>query len=247
MEKQTKKPFIIIIVLLSVTAAILILQPQPELVDTSVPLRNLPEELDNYTIDNILFCQNEACMSAHLGKDAVSNLCPACSGILDGMSVGEKRLLSKDSTLERRIYYKPGENKYVVSIVTSGRDRTSIHTPQTCLKGQGYNILDQYPAVLDLADRRPLKIMILNLKKELPSQTNSQYFLYAYWFVSKEYETPYHIKRILLMAFDNLFRGRSSRWAYVSVMVTTTETYDGRAELEDFIATIYTRCTIQRD
>lgn len=64
--------------------------------------------------------------------------------------------------------------------------------------------------------------------------------MYAYWFAARGHETPLHLERMLLTAWDGIAHGVHLRWAYVAV---TTErpsfTQSRKGALENFLADLY--------
>jgi hypothetical protein len=88
-----------------------------------------------------------------------------------------------------------------------------------CLVGQGNEILDSKVVEVPLEGRAPLKVMDLEILRKIRTRdgrlvTYPSY--YAYWFVGKGRETPYHIQRMIWMAVDRIYfnvsnAGHSSR------------------------------------
>ena len=65
-----------------------------------------------------------------------------------------------------------------------GTDRTSIHQPQFCLTGQGFNITETSQETLVFGEESgaELPVMLLKSEKEFEGQVYTG--LYIYWFVA---------------------------------------------------------------
>ncbi len=207
-------------------------------------LLKLPNQIDDWNGSEILYCQNPACQRVSLReRDDELNQCPACGGALSGGSLTEWSLLPPDTGIHKKQYTKPGTPPRLGSIVLSGSSRTSIHRPQICLVGEGREIVKTTVIPVDLPGRQPLFVTVLDMlnRSRLPDGRWQEYgSYYAYWFVSPHRETPYHSIRMLWMAYDQVFRGESHRWAYISVSgyreQASTRHLDEAAE---FIAALY--------
>ncbi len=146
------------------------------------------------------------------------------------VSAVEREVLPPDTSYSRRTYtalHRPGQQVFV-SIVLSGRDRSSIHRPELCVEGQGWTIQRSFahrfrwpgpggaelPATVLWVER-----VSANRKLKVPS-------LMAYWFVGSDTVVATHGQRMLRGAWDRLRHGRADRWAYVLVQ---TDAWDGEA------------------
>lgn len=126
----------------------------------------------------------------------------------------EREVLPPDTGFSRRNYLSVADRRHVVfvSVVLSGRDRTSIHRPEVCLVGQGWTIHGVgshvfnggVPATLLRTVRTEVR------GREMPA-------LVAYWFVNGERAVASHWERFLWDAWNRLRHGRADRWAYVLV------------------------------
>ena len=134
-------------------------------------------------------------------------------------SKAEREILPEDTEFSK-MNYRRGHGSWTenmhCSIVLSGRDRTSIHRPEVCLTGQGWNIDASTPGRVELANGEELAVRKLELSREI--EGTKQRALYTYWFVGSDATTADHLERILLTAKDNIFHNRNPRWAYVSVL-----------------------------
>ena len=119
-----------------------------------------------------------------------------------------------------------------LSIVLSGRDRTSIHRPEICLVGQGWTIRGsarhefRWPPP-DAG--RVLPVTLLRIEREVPGpggRPEKVPALFAYWFVGADKVVATHAGRMLHASWDRLRHLQAHRWAYVTVQ---THALDGEA------------------
>ncbi len=136
----------------------------------------------------------------------------------------ELSLLPKDTTFGRRVYSGPDNFLCQLSVVLMGTDRTSIHRPEQCLPGQGWQIqsreIDQVhfdrPAAFDL----PVQKLSLRISGTSTNGTPVEMGgVYVYWFVADGLVTASHSERMLWMARDLVWKRVLDRWAYVSYFV----------------------------
>ncbi len=132
----------------------------------------------------------------------------------------EKKLLPPDTQIEKMVY-RPRSADAVplqVTIVLSGKDRTSIHRPEVCLTAQGWNIKTSQTHTVDLANGEKLKTRVLAISRENTESKTLIHANYAYWFVGTDSTTEDHVRRIVSTATNNLIHQTNPRWAYVSVL-----------------------------
>lgn len=150
----------------------------------------------------------------------------------------EREILPADTGFSRRVYVPVAEptKAVLLSLVLSGRDRTSIHRPELCLVGQGWTIEGRathafrYP---DGSDTR-FPATVLRVRREVttpgaagkPGRQVSVPQLVAYWFVSADRVVATHWDRVALDAWNRVLHARADRWAYVLMQ---TDAADGEA------------------
>jgi exosortase len=133
----------------------------------------------------------------------------------------ERTILPPDTGFSRKLYLNlqvPGQ-RVLLSVVLSGRDRTSIHRPELCLVGQGWTIDSSsrhrfgYPGGPD----RGFDATVLAVHRNVTTSQGacSVPELVVYWFVGDDRVVATQGGRMLYDAWTRLFRGRSPRWAYV--------------------------------
>ncbi len=115
-----------------------------------------------------------------------------------------------------------------LSVVLSGRDRTSIHRPELCLGGQGWTIRGRTTHEFNWphggAGRVPATV--LRIEHELTDPrggTRKIPALFAYWFVGADRVVASNGERILYSALDRIRHLQVHRWAYVVLQTTATD------------------------
>jgi hypothetical protein len=143
------------------------------------------------------------------------------TGKAEPISEGERVLLPSDTEIVKRLYTNDRHEQVNMQIVLSGVEHRSIHRPEICLKGQGWTISGGEIVKAPLKSGRNLSVMVLDISRPMrgPNGATLQLpALYAYFFVSKDAETPRHWDRLATTNLDLLFRNKSHRWAYVIAM-----------------------------
>lgn len=160
------------------------------------------------------------------------------------MSKAEREVLPADTGYLRKQYVdlRNPDRTVAMSVVLSGRDRTSIHKPELCLPGQGWTIVQREVLRLPVPAARDgsLGLTVLTIERKAPGpqgDAETMRGLYAYWFVSVDGTVPTHRQRMACSARNMLTRMRIDRWAYVSVMVNIDgdRKEDAVRQLGDFI------------
>lgn len=244
MDFRDIKPYVILVVLfLATIGAVCFIGEPGSIVEPSIKLE-LPNNVGYWKGADLFYCQNENCM-ASFTEDEIgeSSVCLRCNGRLDRFSPAERKGLPEDTLFLKKQYQDPLGKKIFVSIVITGVRRASIHRPQWCLPAQGYTIEANRVIEVPFDNRASLPVMLLDLRKQESSSLESkrsETFAYAYWFVGKGRETPYHLQRLFWMAYDNIFRGVSHRWAYIAVATDRREGSDEHIKrITGFIAEFY--------
>ena len=136
----------------------------------------------------------------------------------------ELEWLPADTTYGFRRYVAPDERWLDLRVVMMGTDRTSIHKPEYCLPGQGFQIQQTQqdfiripaPHPYDLPVTRIIASRMFRATPDAPGQEVRAVFLY--WFVAENRITADHLQRMWWMARDLVRTGTLQRWAYVSVL-----------------------------
>ena len=152
---------------------------------------NLPEQVLDFTSTNV----------------------PETKDVLD--------FLPPDTSFAERRYTAPDGFWVQNTIILMGADRTSIHKPDFCLPGQGWNIKDRSVVNIPVAGAPgyPLPVakwVLGNSLQTADGQNRQVGGLYVFWFVADGEETPDNHQRMWWLGRDLLRTGILQRWAYVS-------------------------------
>lgn len=134
----------------------------------------------------------------------------------------EREVLPADTGFSRKTYVSLLDRRQQVflSIVLSGRDRTSIHRPEICLVGQGWTITGQVPHAFRRPDDPKARVpaTVLRIEREFTTTRGQQVkvpALFAYWFVGADKIVASSTERVLHTSLDRLRHLQAHRWAYV--------------------------------
>ncbi len=127
--------------------------------------------------------------------------------------------LPKDTTYGHRIYTARDGFTVDAQVVLMGADRTSIHQPQYCLTGSGWQIDDSETKTIRMALPRPYDLPVRKLTLTGRFQTErgpeTRRGIFVYWFVADGELTADHRQRMWSLAREQLRSGVLQRWAYV--------------------------------
>ena len=136
--------------------------------------------------------------------------------------------LPHDTSFAARLYQAPHPkytNYLQMRIVLMGTDRTSIHKPEFCLTGVGFNIDHQDYETIHIAGPQPFDMQVRKLLATRESKVKDQKVtyrgIYYYWFVAENELTASHETRMVKTATHLLKTGELQRWAYVSCFVVS--------------------------
>ena len=148
------------------------------------------------------------------------------------VSAVEREVLPPDTGFSRKDYVALSDStqRVFLSVVLSGRDRTSIHRPELCLVGQGWTIgatsghRFSYPGI----PARDFPATVLQVQREVrtPRGTLTVPQLVVYWFIGGDTVVASHWERLAVDAWNRVAHARADRWAYVLMQ---TDASDGEA------------------
>ena len=151
-------------------------------------------------------------------------------GEMTGLTKEERDILPSDTEGARRIYTDSAGHQVFCSLVLAGRDVTSIHRPELCLRGQGWQWGGMSVAEIPMAAApggmlRVSRIDATHAVVSKDGQKGQAQSVFLYWFIGKDRTTPYHWQRILWTTMDRVLHNRNHRWAYflVNAPVATTQ------------------------
>jgi hypothetical protein len=149
------------------------------------------------------------------------------------VSAAEREILPPDTGFSRKSYAFVADRKCDVflSIVLSGRDRTSIHRPELCLVGQGWTIAGHAQQTFRFSANGVggggnFRATVLRVRREISSGTGKIVIpqLVAYWFVDGDTIVPSGWQRFVHDSWNRVRHARADRWAYVLMQ---TDARDG--------------------
>ena len=150
--------------------------------------------------------------------------------------------LPKDTTYGQRIYEAKDGYWVAVNAVLMGTDRTSIHKPEYCLAGQGFQRVRMEQTTVSIAapHRYDLPVQKWTLTREVALKDGTkarQHALFVFWFVADGQMTAEHNQRMWWMARDLVTRGTLQRWAYISCFSAFPEGREAAtwARMQEFI------------
>jgi uncharacterized protein DUF3485 len=129
--------------------------------------------------------------------------------------------LPKDTSFAQRLYIAPDGFWVNANIILMGTDRTSIHRPEFCLPGQGFQINSKTVVNIPI-DRAPhyeLPVMKWGISKSIQTADGRKLDFsgfYVFWFVADNEQTTGIVPMQLQMIRDQLLTGVLQRWAYIS-------------------------------
>jgi exosortase len=152
----------------------------------------------------------------------------------------EHQLLPADTGFSRKTYVSLADpsKQVFLSIVLSGRDRTSIHRPELCLVGQGWTLLGSFTRPFDYPGAPSgFPATVVRVEKEFATAKGSVVVpqLVVYYFVGGDGVVASHWDRLATDAWNRVAHGRADRWAYVLIQ---TGASDGEAAALSRIQTV---------
>jgi EpsI family protein len=153
----------------------------------------------------------------------------AWMGRREEVTAVEREILPPDTGFSRRSYTALGDprQQVYVSIVLSGRDRTSIHRPELCLVGQGWTIVDATPRQFRFPGHpdADFPATLLEVRRDLrtPRGPLAVRHYVAYWFVGADAVVATHWQRLARDAWNRVTKARADRWAYVLLQTDATD------------------------
>ncbi len=131
----------------------------------------------------------------------------------------ELNYLPKDTVFGRASYRASDGFMAQVNVVLMGTDRTSIHRPEYCLTGQGWNIVSKRydeAKIVPAGKSFPIQRFGGQIRTVIDTQTVNYSGVYVFWFVADGQRTASHWERQWWMIRDLVTKGVLQRWAYIS-------------------------------
>jgi hypothetical protein len=129
--------------------------------------------------------------------------------------------LPKDTSYIGRYYFTTNGAWVNASLILMGADRTSIHKPDYCLPGQGWEIREKTEVKLPIAGARPYELPVMKwvVSKTVAAADGSPQAvsgIYVFWFVTKNQTSDSFQGMLNSMLFQLVRHGVLQRWAYAS-------------------------------
>ena len=138
------------------------------------------------------------------------------------VSEAERQILPADTGFDKRRYTDADGRWFQVSMVIGGKSKRSIHRPELCLPGQGFQMMS--PRTVEVGD---VDWHCVTLARGTVAAQ-----LFAYTFFNQDgFRTSSHLRRIFRDVWDRSVRGRIDRW----VMVTVSSSRADEARLAAFL------------
>ena len=164
--------------------------------------RPVVEEARAAELPEIAFCESEA-----LAPSAAE------TNLLRGATIAKK--IYKDKTTKRE--------RFLVSAVTSGANKSSLHRPELCLPSQGFD-MGESGAIEENGVK--WRVIVLNAKGSRGRA------LFAYTFVNQAgWRTASHEMRIMRDVWDRAANGKIDRWTMTTVFAPGATERELRAVL----------------
>jgi hypothetical protein len=129
--------------------------------------------------------------------------------------------LPKDTSYAQRQYSAPDGMWVQANMILMGADRTSIHRPDYCLPGQGWQITDRAQVRIPIAGppgyELPVQRWTVHNTFTTPEgQQVPVSGLYVFWFVAENNKTDEYTTIQKSILYHLIRHGVLERWAYVS-------------------------------
>lgn len=129
--------------------------------------------------------------------------------------------LPKDTSYAQRLYTAADGMWVNANLILMGADRTSIHRPDYCLPGQGWQITDRQQVKIPIAGTHPYELPVQRwiARTTVAGPDGRQQpvtAIYTFWFVAENDETDDYPTIQKSILYHLLRKGELQRWAYVS-------------------------------
>ncbi len=132
--------------------------------------------------------------------------------------------LPPDTSFGQRLYTADDGFQSMINVVLMGADRTSIHKPEICLVGQGWQFDGAATRPEKVRMTRPMayELSVMRVVAHIDTVDNGQPVkrscVYTYWFVDGNRFTARHNEWKWWLVKDFLLTGVLDRWAYVTFL-----------------------------
>lgn len=130
--------------------------------------------------------------------------------------------LPSDTSYGQRRYTAPDKSWISANVVLMGADRASMHKPQFCLTGAGWNITKTEVVPIPIDRPSPYQLSVIKLTAKTILKQNGQEQpvsgIYVYWYVTDGAlsASPMGWDRMWSIGYNLFKSGLLQRWAYIS-------------------------------
>lgn len=138
------------------------------------------------------------------------------------MTAREKSVLAEDVVISRRLYSKP-DRAILATVVLSGGEKRSLHTPDICLPAQGWQIISTTPVEIPVSADREVTATLMSMARDVMTERGERVRIHAlnlYWYFGSDGRTCASYQEHVLRTYtDAFFKNINHRWALVTFFV----------------------------
>ena len=143
------------------------------------------------------------------------------------MTAVERNILDQGVDLARCQYLSTDQHMMLATVIQSGMGGRTLHRPEVCLPGQGWNITERLKIPVKLENGRTIQATLLRMHRDYepsPGTRKRMRALNLYWYIGSDGTTSDdYYDHIRISYFDAVFRNLAHRWAMASFFVPMPE------------------------
>lgn len=144
------------------------------------------------------------------------------------MTAVERNILDKGVDLARCQYLSTDQHMMLATVIQSGMGGRTLHRPEVCLPGQGWNITERLKIPVKLDNGRTVQATLLRMHRDYepsPGTRKRMRALNLYWYIGSDGTTSDdYYDHIRISYIDAVFHNLAHRWAMASFFVPMPET-----------------------
>jgi exosortase len=144
-------------------------------------------------------------------------------GLPFDMTAIERNILDPGVELCRNQYISGDQQMLMATLIEGGPAKRSLHRPEVCLPGQGWNITDRTTIPIQLASGRTIEATMLRMFRDAeptPAQRIRQRAINVYWYIGSDGTTSAdYYDHIRIGYIDAVFKNLNHRWAMASFYI----------------------------
>ncbi len=157
------------------------------------------------------------------------------------MSAQERAVFEEGVDLVRRRYVNLQDQAILGTLVMSGPVTQSLHRPEVCLPGQGWQIAEQRRVTIRPPDAEPFEASMLRLFREVELPDGRRVRVRGYnifWYTGYGVSTADYQQHIVITHRDAIFRNVRHRWGMSSFFLEMPPSLDDESNpMQDVAAT----------